>query len=125
MHMRRMMGIALLLIIVTAQGRATLAQDDRLHKIEQRLDGLERRLARVDGPDGWMKGYVLAALPVLAVSLFCGRLAQQNGRDPWLWALGALVFNVFALLVLWSYIEDDKKAKRKAAERAAKESLDL
>jgi hypothetical protein len=125
MHTRKIIGMALVSIALMAQARAALAQDDRLHKIEQRLNAVERQLADDDGRDGWIKGYFLAALPILGISLFCGRLAQQTGRDFWLWALGGLVFNILALLVLWSYIEDDKKAKRASAERASKEVLDL
>ena len=102
-----------------------MAQDDRLHKIEQRLDAVERRLAANDGSVGWIRNYAPAALPILGIGLLCGLWARNNGRDFWLWFVGGLIFNLLALIYLYSEIEDDKKATRLTAEKPSKEALDL
>ena len=124
MHKGTMIGIVLVSGIIMIQARLVLAQDNRLQKIEARLQALEQRL----DPDDWFGfsiiWYLPAAIPVLALALFCGRWAQQNGRDFWLWFLGALIFNIFALIALWLAI-DEQKAKLKAKEKAAKEAQEL
>jgi hypothetical protein len=108
------------------QAPTALAQDNRLQKIEDRLKALEQRIAAHGGSDSWdVTGIILPAAFVLGIALFCGRWAQQNGRDFWLWFLGALIFNIFAVLFLWSAIEEEQKAKRKAKEQAAKELQEL
>ena len=118
-------GTALLVMILLAQAQAALAQDNRLQKIEERLQAVEQRIAAADRPDWSIVSYLPGAITILAIAVFCGRWAQQNGRDFWLWFLGGLIFNIFALLVLWNVIEDEKKANRKAKEQAPREAQEL
>jgi hypothetical protein len=126
MSLRAMIGFALVLIGSTAGPGAALAQDDRLHKIEQRLDALEKQLAANHGSFDSIDRRFLAAIPVLAIGLFCGLWARNNGRDFWLWAVGGTIFTVFALIFLAAAIGDDKAAaKRAAAEKPSKEMLDV
>ena len=125
MYMRSMMGVAFVSFMMMAQARAAFAQDDRLHKIEQRLDAVERRLAANHGSVGWINDYAPAALPILGIGLFCGLWARNNGRDFWLWFVGGLIFTFFALIFLASAIDDDKKAGRLADMKPSNEVLDL
>ena len=126
MHKQAILGIALVAMILMAQAPVALAQNNRLQKIEDRLKALEQRIAAHDGSDSWdVSGIIATSAILLGLALFCGRWAQQTGRDFWLWFLGALIFNIFALLFLWSAIEEDQKAKRKAKEPAAKEAQEL
>jgi hypothetical protein len=125
MHRHAIFGMALVAMILVGQAPVALAQNNRLEKIEDRLRALEQRIAAGDRPDFSIVSYLPAAITVLAIALFCGRWAQQNGRDFWLWFLGGLIFNIFALLVLWNVIEDEKKAKRKAKEQAPREAQEL
>jgi hypothetical protein len=106
---RTMIGIALLTIAVMAPARAAMAQDDRLKKIEARLSALEER----------------TAFALLGIGLFCGLWARNSGRDFWLWFVGGLVFNVFALITVAATSAEDEKAKKEAAKKAYKEALDL
>jgi hypothetical protein len=126
MHKQAILGIALVAMILMAQAPVALAQDNRLQKIEDRLRALEQRIAAPGGSDSWdVSGIIATSAILLGLALFCGRWAQQNGRDFWLWFLGGLIFNIFALLFLYSAIEEDKNAKRKAEKQAAKEAQEL
>jgi hypothetical protein len=123
MQRQAIFGMALMAIMLMAQAPVALAQDDRLQKIEDRLGALERRIAARDGSDSSdVSKFIAAATISLGIALFCGRWAQQNGRDFWLWFSGALIFNVFALIYLGLAIGDDKAAKRRAEKQAAKEA---
>ena len=99
MHKLAIFGMALVPMILMASAPVALAQDNRLQKIEDRLRALEQRIAANDWFDFSIMSYLPAAIPVLALAMFCGRWAQQNGRDFWLWFLGTLIFNIFALIV--------------------------
>ncbi len=125
MSERNVLGMLVVSIVLMTTSRVASAQDDRLQKIERRLDALEQR--GVSDGNAWDRFEILAvsALPILGIGLFCGLWARSSGRDFWLWFVGGLVFNLLALLVLYDAIEKDKKAKRLAAEKAAKEPLDL
>jgi hypothetical protein len=126
MHWLSIFGMALVAMTLMAQGPLALAQDDRLHKIEDRLSTLEQRIAARDSVDSLtVTKLVPAAVMLLGIALFCGRWAQQSGRDFWLWFSGALVFNLFALIYLAFAIGDDKAAKRRAEKRAAEEMSEL
>ena len=126
MHKQAIFGIALGAMILMAQAPVALAQDNRLQKIEDRLSALEQRIAAHGGPVSWdVMGIIAPPAFVLGIALFCGRWAQQTGRDFWLWFLGALIFNIFALLFLWNAIEEEQKTKRKAKKLAVKETQEL
>jgi hypothetical protein len=125
MHERTKIGIVLLSVVFMAQARPGMAQDERLQKIEQRLNALEERVANANGSSDFIKAYVPAAFGVLGVGLFCGLWARNSGRDFWLWFVAGLVFTVFALIAVLDAHERDKKARRDSARLASKESLDL
>jgi hypothetical protein len=126
MHRQAIFGMAFVAMMLMAQAPVALAQDNRLQKIEDRLSALERRIAARDGSDSSDVSKVIAVAAVtLGIALFCGRWAQQNGRDFWLWFSGALIFNIFALIYLGLAIGDDKAAKRRAEKQAAKEAQEL
>jgi hypothetical protein len=116
MHKQRVVGFALVAMILMAQAPVALAQDNRFQKIEDRLTALEKRIAAHGGSDSWDVMGITPAVFILGIALFCGRWAHQTGRDFWLWFLGALIFNIFALLFLWNAIEEQQKAKSKAKE---------
>ena len=123
MNKQAIFGMALAAMISMAQAPVALAQDNRLEKIEDRLKALEQRIAARDSSDSSeLRKIIVAPAILLGIALFCGRWAQRNGRDFWLWFLGALVFNIFALIWLWCVIGDEKAAKRRAAKQAAKEA---
>ena len=121
MHKRTMIGIALVTVAAMAPARAAMAQDDRLKKIEERLNVLEERTASANGPFDSIKTYIPGAFAILGIGLFCGLWARNSGRDFWLWFVAGLVFNLFALIAVASRHEEDQKAKKKAF----KEALDL
>jgi hypothetical protein len=57
-----------------------------------RLRLWRQRLHR--GPaTGGIQSYLLAALPILGIGLFCGLWARNTGRDFWLWFVAGLVFS--------------------------------
>ena len=119
MHERTKIGIVLLSVVFMAQARPGMAQDERLQKIEQRLNAVEGRVANAN------RAYIPAALAVLGLGLFCGLWARNSGRDFWLWFVAGLVFNVFALIAVLDAHERDKKATRDSAKLASKETLDM
>jgi multisubunit Na+/H+ antiporter MnhB subunit len=126
MHRHAIFGVAFVAMMLMAQPPAALAQDNRLQKLEDRLSALERRIAARDGSDFSDVSKVIApAAILLGIALFCGRWAQQNGRDFWLWFLGGLIFNIFALLSLYLAIDEEKTAKRRAEKKVAKEAQEL
>jgi len=125
MNKRTMIRIALLSVVFMAQARPVLSQDGRLKKIEERLNALEQRGATANNSDDSIKGYVLAAFPILGIGLLCGLWARNSGRDFWLWFVAGLVFTLFALIAVLDAHEKDKKAKQDAAKKAFKDALDL
>ena len=126
MHRHAVFGMAWVAMMLMALTPVALAQDNRLQKFEDRLSALERRIADRDGSDFSDVSKVIApAAMLLGIALFCGRWAQQTGRDFWLWFLGALIFNLFALISLYLAIDEEKAAKRRAEKKAAKEAQEL
>jgi hypothetical protein len=121
MHKRIMIGIALATFAMIAPARALMAQDDRLKKIEERLNALEERTAAAHGPFDFIKTSIPLAFPLLGIGLFCGLWARNSGRDFWLWFVAGVVFSLFALIAVGSAHDEDQKAKKKAF----KEALDL
>ncbi len=79
MRQRTMIGIALVTVAVMAQARVVMAQDDRLKKIEARLNDLEARTAPANGSFELIKTYFPAAFPLLGIGLFCGLWARNSG----------------------------------------------
>jgi hypothetical protein len=124
MHERTKIGIVLVSVVFMAQARPGVAQDERLQKIEQRLNAVEERVANANSSIGFIKA-IPAALAVLGLGLFCGLWARNSGRDFWLWFVAGLVFNVFALIAVLDAHERDKKATRDSAKLASKETLDM
>jgi hypothetical protein len=120
-HIRTTIGVVLVSLAFAAQVRPVLAQDDRIQKIEQRLNALEQRVAAANNSFDFIKVY---AFPIVGIGLFCGFWARNSGRDFWLWFAAGLVFNIFALIAVWDAHEKDQKAKRDAAKKASKEALD-
>jgi len=125
MHKRIMIGIALVTFAMMAPARALMAQDDRLKKIEARLNALEERNASANGSFDFVKTYMPAAVALLGIALFCGLWARNSGRDFWLWFVAGLVFNFLALIAVAITHDEDQKAKKEAAKKAYKEALDL
>jgi hypothetical protein len=123
-HIRTTIGVVLVSLACAAQARPVLAQDDRIQKIEQRLNALEQRVAAANNSLDFIKVYLPAAFPILGIGLFCGLWARNSGRDFWLWFAAGLVFNIFALIEVLDAREKDQKAKRDAAKKASKEALD-
>ena len=105
--------------------RPVLAQDDRIQKIEQRLNALEQRVTPADNSLDFIKTYLPAVFPIVGIGLFCGLWARNSGRDFWLWFTAGLVFSIFALIAVLDAHEKDQKAKRAAAKNASKEAMDL
>ena len=124
MHKRTMIGMLLASVAWMAVAQDVRAQDDRIRKLEQRVKALEQRVSDADSPDSTMGGYLVGAFSVLGIAWFCGLWARSTGRDFWLWLAAGIVFNIFALFAVWLKHDEDKAAKR-AAEKTAKEALDL
>jgi hypothetical protein len=96
-----------------------LAEEGRLDQVEMRVQNLEQRLQRDAETQYQPWNLVPAGVAVLALAAFCALWARSTGRDPWLWFAAGLVFNIFALLAIWSKHEEDKKtAKVKVTESA-------
>ena len=124
MHKRTMIGILLASVAWMAVAQDVRAQDDRMRKLEQRVQALEQRVSDADSPGSTIGSYLFAASSLLGIAWFCGLWARSTGRDFWLWFAAGAVFNIFALFAVWVKHEEDKAAKR-AAEKAAKEAMDL
>jgi hypothetical protein len=125
MHKRTMIGIVLLSGIFMVQARLVLAQDERLQKIEQRLNVLEDRVASGNKWFDLIESYIPVAFPILGIGLFCGFWARNSGRDFWLWFAAGLVFTIFTLIAVLDAYEKDKKSKRHSAKLASKQTLDI
>jgi hypothetical protein len=115
----RLLGLwAAICIACLLPGRG-LADEGRLDQVEQRVKNLEQRLQRDAGTQFQLWNFVASGFAVLALAAFCALWARSTGRDPWLWLAAGLVFNIFALLAIWSKHEEDKKtAKVKVTESA-------
>jgi hypothetical protein len=124
-HKRITIGVVLVSLAFMAHARPVLAQDDRLQKIEQRLNALEQRVAAANNSFDFIKVYLPAAFPIVGIGLICGLWARNSGRDFWLWFAAGLVFTILALFAVSHAHEKDQKAKRDAAKKASKEALDL
>jgi len=125
MRKRTTIGIVLICLGFMSQARPVLAQDDRLQKIEQRLNALEQRAAPANNSFDFIKGYLPAVFAIVGIGLFCGLWARNSGRDFWLWFVAGLVFTLFAVVAVADAHEKDQKAKREALKKASKEALDL
>ena len=96
-----------------------LADDGRLDQIEKRVQDLEQRSQQDARTQHQPWAYTLSALELLALATFCALWARSTGRDPWLWLVAGLFFNIFTLVAIWSKHEEDKKtAKVKMTEWA-------
>ena len=71
MHKRTMIGIVLLSGVFMIQARLGLAQDQRLQKIEQRINALEERVASANKSFDLIGAYIPAAF-IVGIGLFCG-----------------------------------------------------
>lgn len=100
-------------------------QEDRLRTLERRLDALERRDPADNARRDRFEVLAMPAITILLIGLFCGLWARGTRRDFWLWFVAGLLFNVFALITVAIRAEEDKKAKRLAAEKAVGEPLDI
>jgi hypothetical protein len=118
-------GIVIVSIALMAHVRPVLGQDDRLQKIEQRLNVLEQRNGAASSPFDSIKSYIPGAFAIMGIGLFCGLWARNSGRDFWLWFVAGLVFNLFTLVAVADVHEKDKKVKRDAEKKTLKEALDL
>jgi hypothetical protein len=125
MHKRAMIGVVLVSGIFMVQARLVLAQDERLQKIEQRLNALEDRVASANKSFDFSMAYLPVAFPILGIGLFCGLWARNSGRDFWLWFVAGLVFTIFTLIAILDAHEKDKKAKPESAKLAFKDTMDL
>ena len=72
MHKRTTFGVVLVALAFAAQVRPVLAQDDRIQKIEQRLNSLEQRVGAVGHPFDFINRYLPVAFPIAGIGLFCG-----------------------------------------------------
>jgi hypothetical protein len=124
-HRRSTIGVVLVALALAGQVRPALAQDDRIQKIEQRLNALEQRVVDANNSFDFIKVYLPAAFPIVGIGLFCGLWARNSGRDFWLWFVAGLVFSLFALIAVLDAHEKDKKAQRDTAKEASKEAMDL
>ena len=88
------------------------AQESRVRELEQRVASLERDRARGDVL-GTLGGYAASGFWIGSIALYCALWARSTGRDFWLWLAGGLVFNVLALLAIWSTIDAEHKASQK------------
>ena len=145
MHRRSMIEIALVSMILMAPARAVLAREvppvppvpprseqrhtleQRLSALEQRLDAPEQRPAAGGGSFDFIEGYLPGAFVLLGIGSFCGLWARNSGRDFWLWFVGGILFNVFALIsvAVYNAQDEDKKAKQLATEKPSRAELDV
>ena len=95
------------------------------HRIEQRLNALEDRVAPANKSFDFIAAYIPGAYFILGIGLFCGLWARNSGRDFWLWCVAGLVFNIFALLAVVLAKDKDDDTKRAAAKLASQETLDV
>ncbi len=45
--------------------------------------------------------YIVIIFLALLSAAICGYIAHKNGKDPWSWALGGLLLNVFIFAVFF------------------------
>ena len=124
-HKRATIGVVLVLLAFAAQVRPVLAQDDRIQKIEQRLNALEQRVAGCQQFVRLHQGVPPCRLPHRGDWFVLRVMGAELRRDFWLWFTAGLVFNLFALIAVLDAHEKDQKAKRSAAKEASKEAMDL
>lgn len=103
--------LAAVAIACLVEGRSA-ADDRHLDQIEQRVQDLEQRSQQDARTEHQPWVYTLPAAQLLAIAAFCALWARGTGRDPWLWLVAGLVFNLFALLAVWAKHEDDKKTAK-------------
>jgi hypothetical protein len=85
---------------------------------ENGLDQLEKRVQRLEQgkkSDITLENFALPSFALLALATFCALWARSTRRDPWLWFVAGLVFNIFTLIAIWVRHDDDEK-KAKVAE---------
>jgi hypothetical protein len=120
--MRHAIGLILLAVLGASASGQEKSADSRMDALEKRVQQLEQK----DNREGWIVPRIPdMAFPAgffwLGVGVFCGLWARSTGRDPWLWLVAGLTFNMLTLFVifhLWSEDEEAKK-KKKAAEFAS------
>ncbi len=79
MHQRTLIGIALITVATLAPARTVMAQEDRLKKIEARLDVLEQARSAAGGSFDGFTTFFPGALYMLGIGLFCGLWARNSG----------------------------------------------
>jgi hypothetical protein len=90
------------------------AQDVRLNQLERRVQALEQGAEENGSLIRSATSYLYPGLGVLLMGTFCALWARGTRRDPWLWFVAGLLFNIFALFAILIKHEDDKKLKKAA-----------
>jgi hypothetical protein len=99
--------------VFLTSARNSDAQENRIQELEQRVSRLEKKARDLDDQTlGGFAAYLFSGLGILAVGVFCALWARSTRRDPWLWLVAGIAFNIFALIAVAVKHEEDKKAAR-------------
>lgn len=85
--------------------------EDEIRRLEMRIESAEKafqenenlrfRVERLESEiENAIDAEEIGAMLVFFIGVFCGVWAQNSGRNPWLWLILGIIFNVVALIVL-------------------------
>lgn len=94
--------------------RAQTPAEREVRDLERRVKQLERRVQTAESD---VRTTGSAGGVFLLFGVFCALWAQNTGRNPWLWFLLGLLFNVITTVFLLSKNADDRR-QREAANTA-------
>ena len=80
-------------ILCLVSGRG-VAEEGRLEQLERRVQHLEQSATQGVG----LGVYALSGFFLLLIGTFSALWARSSGRDPWLWLVAGLLFNVFVFV---------------------------
>jgi hypothetical protein len=80
-------------ILCLVSGRG-VAEEGRLEQLERRVQHLEQSAKQGVG----LGVYALSGFFLLLIGTFSALWARGSGRDPWLWLVAGLLFNVFVFV---------------------------
>lgn len=110
--------LATVTIVCLVSGRS-VAQENRLDQLEKRVQQLEQSTR----PDHRPEAYALPGFFLLLIGTYCALWARNSGRDPWLWFVAGLLFNVFVFVGVWAMASGDEAKQLKKEKQASQDKV--